>query len=112
MLFFTFFQWIWSWVHTRPFIFHIPCRKLSDNCFWFIGPPFVPTPIPVAVSPSRLQVLLQLSRVSEQYGKIRQYFLVVAPVHLADSSTEKISIDTVSKNTVLYCFPFLRLVYC
>ncbi|CAH8616143.1 unnamed protein product [Schistosoma intercalatum] len=67
----------------------------TTSCFTQMQrPPFVPTPIPVAVSPSRLQVLLQLSRVSEQYGKIRQYFLVVAPVHLADSSTEKISIDT------------------
>ncbi|CAH8592122.1 unnamed protein product [Schistosoma turkestanicum] len=67
----------------------------TTSCFTQMQrPPFVPTPIPVAVSPSQLQVLLQLSRVSEQYGKIRQYFLVVAPVHLADSSTEKISIDT------------------
>ncbi|KAH8863587.1 Receptor-type tyrosine-protein phosphatase delta, partial [Schistosoma japonicum] len=67
----------------------------TTSCFTQMQrPPFVPTPIPVAVSPRRLQVMLQLSRVSEQYGKIRQYFLVVAPVHLADSTTEKISIDT------------------
>ncbi|CAH8622116.1 unnamed protein product [Heterobilharzia americana] len=67
----------------------------TTSCFTQMQrPPFVPTPIPVAVSPSRLQVMLQLSRVSEQYGKIRQYFLVVAPVHLADSLTEQISIDT------------------
>ncbi|CAH8437384.1 unnamed protein product [Dicrocoelium dendriticum] len=58
-------------------------------------PAFVPTPIAVATSPARRQVLLQLTRVTERFGKIRHYFLVVAPVHLANGETDKIDIEQV-----------------
>ncbi|KAF5402068.1 Receptor-type tyrosine-protein phosphatase delta [Paragonimus heterotremus] len=57
-------------------------------------PAFVVPPIPVAVSASRRQVLLQLTRVSERFGKIKHYFLVIAPVHLTDSDTSKVDIES------------------
>ncbi|GAA48182.1 receptor-type tyrosine-protein phosphatase delta [Clonorchis sinensis] len=56
-------------------------------------PPLVPPPMAVAASSERRQVLLQLARVSERFGKIRHYFLVVAPVHLTDTEPEKIDIE-------------------
>ncbi|KAF8572045.1 hypothetical protein P879_02933 [Paragonimus westermani] len=59
-----------------------------------VRPAFVVPPIPVAVSPSRRQVLLQLTRVSERFGKIKHYFLVIAPVHLTDSDTSNVDIES------------------
>ncbi|TPP66498.1 Receptor type tyrosine protein phosphatase, partial [Fasciola gigantica] len=70
-------------------------------------PSFVAPPIPVAVSTTRHQVLVQLTRVSERFGKIRYYFLVIAPVHLTDIEPEKVDIEGVRAPELLFsmaCF--------
>ncbi|VEL14502.1 unnamed protein product [Protopolystoma xenopodis] len=62
------------------------------------SPLSVVPPVPVSVRASSREVVMQLTRVSEERGKIRDYHLVVAPVHLATTHPDGVSIEKVSCN--------------
>ncbi|VDO13782.1 unnamed protein product [Rodentolepis nana] len=58
-------------------------------------PEKVPSPKPISAFKDQKQVNLLVYRVSEQLGKIRQYYIMVSPWHLTSAPLEMLTVDEV-----------------